>query len=161
MKIDFILNVLAIILFLGFGTGCIVAFSTLDKQKDITIPSRYGRQIGPLEIIYVNVALLMVAYMLYSKSYRFLPALIVFILLIFFNSRMTSGISPFGVFVGTTFLDWNKLMGYRIINDQISTVQIRVYANNKQYVLRCDKEMRRDAEHLFIEHGVELVYEEE
>ena len=160
MKVDVILNGLAIILFLGFGTGCFVAFSTLDKQKDITIPSRYGRQTGPLEILYVNVALLMVAFMLYEKSYRFLPALVVFVMLILFNSRMSSGISPLGVFVGPTFLEWNKLMGYRIINDQISTVQIRVYAGGKQYVLRCDKELRRDAEHLFIEHGVELVRED-
>lgn len=160
MEIDVVLNGLAIILFLGFGIGCVVAFSILDKQKDIIIPSRYGRQTDPLEIIYVNVALLMVAFMLFEKSYRFLPALIVFVLLIFFNSRMSSGISPIGVFVGSTFLEWDKLIGYRIINDQISTVQIRVYAGGKQYILRCDKELRRDAEHLFIEHGVELLREE-
>ncbi len=160
MEIDVVLNGLAIILFLGFGIGCVVAFSILDKQKDIIIPSRYGRQTDPLEIVYVNVALLMVAFMLFEKSYRFLPALIVFVLLIFFNSRMSSGISPIGVFVGSTFLEWDKLIGYRIINDQISTVQIRVYAGGKQYILRCDKELRRDAEHLFIEHGVELLREE-
>ena len=160
MEIDVVLNGLAIILFLGFGIGCVVAFSILDKQKDIIIPSRFGRQTDPLEIVYVNVALLMVAFMLFEKSYRFLPALIVFVLLIFFNSRMSSGISPIGVFVGSTFLEWDKLIGYRIINDQISTVQIRVYAGGKQYILRCDKELRRDAEHLFIEHGVELLREE-
>ena len=156
MKIDVVLNGLAIILFLGFGAACVIAFSTLDKQKDITIPSRYGRQIGTMEILYVNASLVMIAIILYEKSYRFVPALATFVLLVFFNSRMSSGISPLGVFIGTTFLEWNRLEGYRIINDQISTVQIRIYTADKQYILRCDKDMRRDAEHLFIEHGVIL-----
>lgn len=156
MKIDVLLNGLAIILFLGFGFACFIAFSTLDKQKDITILSRYRRQIGTMDIIYVNVALVMVAVILYEKSYRFVPAIVSFVLLVVFNSRMRSGISPQGVFIGTTFLEWNKLEGYRIINDQISTVQIRVYAGGKQYVLRCDKDKRREAEHLFIENGVLL-----
>ena len=156
MKIDVILNGLAIILFLGFGLACVIAFTTLDKQKDITIPSRYGRQIGTMEILYVNASLVMIAIILYEKSYRFVPALATFGLLVFFNSRMSSGISPLGVFIRTTFLEWNRLEGYRIINDQISTVQIRIYTADKQYILRCDKDMRRDAEHLFIEHGVIL-----
>ena len=151
-----ILNGLAIILFLGFGLACVIAFTTLDKQKDITIPSRYGRQIGTMEILYVNASLVMIAIILYEKSYRFVPALATFVLLVFFNSRMSSGISPLGVFIGTTFLEWNRLEGYRIINDQISTVQIRIYTADKQYILRCDKDVRRDAEHLFIEHGVIL-----
>ena len=154
MKTEVLLNGLSIILFLGFGAACIIAFSVLDKQKDIIIPSRYGRQTEPLEIIYVNAALILVGIMLYEKSYRFLPAIIVFVLMIFFNSRMISGISPEGVFIRGTFLDWNKLDGYRIINDEISTVQVRVYANKKQYVLRCDKELRRKVEHLFIGHQV-------
>lgn len=160
MKTEVVLNALAIILFLGFGTACVIAFTALDKQKEITIPSRYGRQVGPLEILYVNLALVMVAVMLYFKNYRFLPAIIVFVLLIFFNSRMSSGISPGGVFIGFNYLEWNKIAGYRIINDKISTVQIRVYANKKQYVIRCDKDMRRDAEHLFIENGIKLLREE-
>ena len=160
LKTDVILNALAIILFLGFGVACIIAFSTLDKQKDITIGSRYGRQIGPMEILYVNAALIMVAFTLYAHSYRFVPALIAFVLLVFENSRMQSGISPLGVFIGTSLFEWNKLEGYRIINDKISTVQIRVYVNGRQYILRCDKDKRRDAEHLFNEHGVVLMKDE-
>ena len=85
-----------------------------------------------------------------------MPALVTFVMLVFFNSRMSSGISPLGIFIGTSFFEWNKMEGYRIINDQISTVQIRVYAAGKQYVLRCDKDKRREAEHLFIENGVVL-----
>lgn len=154
MKMDVWLDAAAIILFLGFGMAALIAFSTIDKQKEITISSRYGRQTGPLEIVYVNVALLLIALILYQKSYRFLPALCVFVLLIIFNSRMQSGIAPAGVFIGTTFLEWGKIEAYKIINDEISTVQIRVYANKKQYVLRCTKEQRSQAESYFWEHNI-------
>ncbi|MBQ9983768.1 MAG: hypothetical protein IJP29_04185 [Lachnospiraceae bacterium] len=154
MKIDVWLDAAAVILFLGFGMAAVIAFSTIDKQKEITISSRYGRQTGPLEIIYVNVALLLIALMLYQDNYRFLPTLVVFVLLIFFNSRMQSGIAPIGVFIGTTYLEWNRIHAYKIINDEISTVQIRVYANKKQYVLRCAKEQRAQAESYFWDHNI-------
>lgn len=156
MEIDIILNALAIVLFLGFGMAALIAFSTIDKQKEITISSRYGRQTGLLEILYVNIALLLVAGMLYSHSYRFLPALTVFILLIFFNSRMQSGIAPTGVFIGTTCLEWDRIRAYRVVNDQISTVEIRVYANKKCYALRCAKEYRTQAEVYFEKHNIPL-----
>ena len=154
MKIDVWLDAAAIILFLGFGMAALIAFSTIDKQKEITISSRYGRQTGPLEIVYVNVALLLIAVILYQNSYRFLPALCVFVLLIIFNSRMKSGIAPIGVFIGTTYLEWNRIQSYKIINDEISTMQIRVYANKKQYVLRCAKEQRTQAESYFWDNNI-------
>lgn len=154
MKVDMWLNGLAIILFLGFFMAALIAFSTIDKQKEITIGSRYGRQIGTLEIVYVNAALLLAAVMLHFHNYRFLPALIVFVLLIFFNSRIQSGVAPLGIFVGTTFLEWDEMEGYRIVNDEISTIEVRVYADRKRYVLRCSKEDRRQIEQYFAENGV-------
>lgn len=161
MEIDIVLNALAIILFLGFGMAALIAFSTVDKQKEITISSRYGRQTSPLEILYVNIALLLVAGMLYSHSYRFLPALLAFILLIFINSRMQSGIASIGVFIGTTYLEWNKIHAYRIVNDEISTVEVRVYANKKRYVLRCEKTYRTQVENYFAEHNIPMRSEQE
>lgn len=154
MKVDIYLNALSVILFLGFGMACLIAFSTLDKQKEITIASRYGRQTGPLEILYVNISLLLAAYMLYSHNYRFLPALIAFVVLIFLNSRMVSGIAPIGVFVGTNRLDWEEIRAYHIVNDEISTIQVKVYVDKKQYVLRCDKEKREQIEAFFIEQRI-------
>lgn len=154
MKLEIWLNGLAIILFLGFSMAALVAFFTIDKQKEITIYSRYGRQTGPLEIVYVNIALLVVAFMLYSHSYRFLPALIAFVMLIMFNGRMESGISPMGIFIGGNRILWEEIAGYRIVNDDISTIQVRIYANKKQYVLRCDKEQRAQIDTYFIEHEI-------
>ena len=92
--------------------------------------------------------------MLYIHSYRFLPALLAFVLLIFLNSRMQSGIAPDGVFIGTTYLEWKKIKSYQIVNDEISTVQVRVYANKKRYVLRCDKKQRAQIADYFKEHGI-------
>ena len=155
MKIDVWLDAAAIVLFLGFGMAALIAFSTIDKQKEITISSRYGRQTGPLEILYVNVALLLIALILYQNSYRFLPALCVFVLLIFFNSRMQSGIAPIGVFIGATYLEWGKIEAYKIINDEISTIQVRVFANKKQYVLRCGKDQRSQIESYFWDHNIQ------
>lgn len=161
MKLDIVWNALSIILFLGFGMASFIAFSTIDKQKEITVFSRYGRQTGPLEILYVNGALLLVAGMLYTKNYRFLPALLAFVVLIFLNSRMQSGIAPIGIFIGTTRLEWEKIQAYRIVNDAISTLQIRVYANRKRYVLRCDKEYRKQIEAYFQEHNIPVRNEKE
>ena len=128
--------------------------SSIDKQKEITIESRYGRQTGPLEILYVNLSLVLVAGMLYVHSYRFLPALLAFVLLIFLNSRMQSGIAPIGVFIGTTYLEWSKIQAYRMVNDEISTVELRIMVNRKQYVLRIAKEFRDEAETYLKEHGI-------
>lgn len=156
MKLDIVLNAMAIILFLGFSMAALIAFSTIDKQKEITIPSRYGRSTGPLEIVYVNVGLLLVAVMMMFHNYRFLPTLIVFVLLILFNSRMQSGIAPVGVFIGTTFLDWKNIEGYRIVNDEISTIKVLVYGNRKCYVLRCDKQQRMEIESYFEENNIPI-----
>lgn len=154
MEVEIILNALSIVLFFGFGMATFIVFSTIDKQKEIVIVSRYGRQTGPLEILYVNIALLLVAVMLYNHNYRFLPALIAFVLLIFFNSRMQSGIAPIGVFIGTTFLEWRKIKSYRIVNNEISTMEVQVYANKKRYVLKCDKACRAQVQQYFEKYDI-------
>lgn len=147
-------NGLAIVLFLGFLTAAIIAFSTIDKQKEITIESRYGRQTSTLEIIYVNVALVLVALMIIRHSFRFMPALIVFVLFIVFNSRIRSGIMAEGVYIETTLIEWKDMEAYRIVNDEISTIEVRVYARDKRYVLRCAKENRQKIEEYFAAHDV-------
>ncbi len=161
LEIEVVWNILSIVLFLGFGMADFVAFSTIDKQKEITVYSRYGRNTGPLEILYVNFALLSVAGMLYYHSYRFFPAVTAFILLIFLNSRMQSGIAPIGVFIGTTYLEWGKIHAYQIVNDEISTVRVQAFAGKKCYILRCRKEYRSRIEAYFNEHNIPLRSEKE
>lgn len=154
MKLEIVLNALAIILFLGFGMASLIAFSTIDKQKEIVIPSRYGRQTQPLDILYVNIGFVLVAIMLVTGKYRFLPALLMFMLLILLNSRMQSGISPIGIFIGITYLEWKDIKEYQIVNDEISTIKVLVYGNHKCYVLRCAKEQRARLETCFAENHI-------
>lgn len=156
MKLDIVLNILAIILFLGFGMAIAIVFSTLDKQKEITVPSRYGRNTEPLDILYVNVGLVLAAVMFLFHNYRFLPALIAFMILILLSSRTQSGIAPIGVFIGTTYLGWKDIDGYRIINDEISTIKVLVYGNGKCYVLRCDKTQRMEVVSYFQDNNILL-----
>ena len=155
MELDIVLNGLAIILFLGFGMASVIVFSTIDKQKDITVLSRYGRNTEPLDILYVNIGLLLVAVMIVMHSYRFLPALLVFLLWILLNGRTQSGVAPAGVFIGSTFIGWDEMTAYRIINDDISTIKVLIYSREKCYVLRCDKEKRKEVEDYFVRNGTE------
>ena len=67
---------------------------------------------------------------------------------------MRSGIAPLGIYVGTTFLGWEEIDSYLIINDEISTIEVRVYANQKQYALRCSKEERLQIEQFFADNKV-------
>lgn len=157
MKLDIVLNALSIILFLGFGMAAFIAFSTIDKQKEIRVFSRYGRHTEPLEILYVNIGLILVAVMVLFHNYRFLPAIVAFLLLILFNSRIQSGIAPEGVFIGTTFLSWDDVQEYRVVNDEISTIKVLVYGNQKCYVLRCDKEQRMEIESIFEENKIPIM----
>lgn len=154
MELDIVLNALAIILFLGFGMAIAIVFSTIDKQKEITVFSRYGRNTEPLDILYVNIGFVLVALMLVFHNYRFLPALAVFLVWIILNSRTRSGIAPVGVFIGSTFLSWKDMNGYRIINDEISTIKVLVYSKEKCYVLRCDKSQRTEVESYFAQNGI-------
>ena len=73
---------------------------------------------------------------------------------------MRSGIAPIGVFIGITYLEWKKIRAYRIVNDEISTVELRVYADRKQYALRIAKEFRDEAESYLKEHDISCSIEQ-
>ena len=154
MKLDIVLNALAIILFLGFSMACVIIFSMIDKQKEITVYSRYGRGTEPLDILYVNIGLILIAVMIVFHSYRFLPALVVFLIWLICNSRTKSGIAPDGIFIGSTHLGWKEIKGYRIVNDEISTIKVLVYCNDKCYVLRCDKSSKAEVDSYFVHNGI-------
>jgi hypothetical protein len=74
---------------------------------------------------------------------------------------MQSGIAPHGVFVGTAFLKWEEMEAFRVVNDEISTVKVLVYANHKRYVLRCDKQDRMQIEAYFSENGIKATEDED
>lgn len=144
---------LAVILALGFFTADIIAIIILDKQKTIAVYSRMGRQTNPIEIINVNLALLLVGYFIYIKYFVFMPAIVCFIIFIILSTRVQSGMSEEGIYVGLTFIEWNKVKSYKIINDDISTFMIKLRANRRQYVFRCDKVKRSEIENILQLHN--------
>lgn len=156
MQLEVMINGLSIILGLGFAMAALIAFSTLDKQKEITAESRYGRQTSTSEIVYVNIGLILVAVLIYTKDFKFLPALLSFMLLILLNSRMRSGVAPIGVFIGTTYLPWKSVKSYNFVNDDISTIKLEVRGNDKIYVLRIDKEQRKLVESYMFDNSIPL-----
>ncbi len=144
---------MAVILALGFFTADIIAIIILDKQKTIAVYSRMGRQTNPIEIINVNLALLLVGYFIYIKYFVFMPAIVCFIIFIILSTRVQSGMSEEGIYVGLTFIEWNKVKSYKIINDDISTFMIKLRANRRQYVFRCDKVKRSEIENILQLHN--------
>lgn len=144
---------LAIILALGFFTADIIAIIILDKQKTIVVYSRMGRQTNPVEIINVNVALLLIGYFIYIKYFVFMPAIVCFVVFIILSTRVQSGMSEEGIYVGLTFIEWDKVKSYKIINDDISTFMIKLRANKRQYVFRCDKVKRSEIEDILHAHN--------
>lgn len=148
------IHILAIVLCFGFSTVAVIGIMILDKQQEIQVKSRYGHKNNTLEIIYVNVALLLCAYLLYIQYYLFIPALAAFIVVVIITTRLTSGIGETGIFIGMTYLEWNKIKNYGIINDDINTLQIRIHANERRYILRCDKENKKMIIKLFEDHQI-------
>ena len=145
--------ILAGILFLGFFTAVMIGIVVVDKQKTITIYSRLGRRTNLIEIINVNLALLVTAYFVYIRYYIFMPAIVFFVLFIIITTRVQSGMSEQGVFIGMTFIEWDKMKSYKIINDDISTFTLKIRANKRQYVFRCDKSQRVAIEDILLAHG--------
>lgn len=147
---------LASILFLGFFTATVISIYVVDKQKTIKIYSKLGRRTTVIEIINVNIALILVGIFVYIKFYVFIPALLFFIIFILLLSRVQSGMSDEGIFVGMTFIEWSKVKSYKILNDDIATFTIKIRANKRQYVFRCDKSVRKDIENILQEHGKQV-----
>lgn len=148
--------ILAGLLALGFLTASMIGVIVVDKQKTITIYSRLGRTTNAYEIISVNIAFLVIALMLYFRYYIFIPAILSFIIFVIITTLVKSGLSPEGVFIGMTYLEWNKVNNYKIVNDDISTFTLKVRANKRQYVFRFHKNDREAVENLFVKHEIKV-----
>ena len=58
--------------------------------------------------------------------------------------------------VGTTFIDWEFMDGYKLVNDEgdINVVILKIRANRRQYVLVCDRKDRKAIDKIFKENYV-------
>ena len=133
---------------LGFGTIGIISCVVLHRQKSIIVESRLGKSSSVSEIINVNVALVGLAMSVWFHYYIFVPPLLMYIFFIVITTRIRSGLSEEGMFVGLTFIDWEHIEGYKFVNDNINTIKVKLRANKRQYIIECDKEQKNELEEL-------------
>lgn len=133
---------------LGFGTIGIISCVVLHRQKSIIVESRLGKSSSVSEIINVNVALVGIAMSVWFHYYIFVPPLLMYIFFIVITTRIHSGLSEEGMFVGLTFIDWEHIEGYKFVNDNINTIKVKLRANKRQYIIECDKEQKNELEEL-------------
>lgn len=133
---------------LGFGTIGIISCVVLHRQKSIIVESRLGKSSSVSEIINVNVALVGIAMSVWFHYYIFVPPLLIYIFFIVITTRIRSGLSEEGMFVGLTFIDWEHIEGYKFVNDNINTIKVKLRANKRQYIIECDKEQKNELEEL-------------
>lgn len=133
---------------LGFGMIGIISCVVLHRQKSIIVESRLGKSSSVSEIINVNVALVGMAMSVWFHYYIFVPPLLMYIFFIVITTRIRSGLSEEGMFVGLTFIDWEHIEGYKFVNDNINTIKVKLRANKRQYIIECDKEQKNELEEL-------------
>lgn len=140
--------VLSAALTLGFVTIGIISCVVLHRQKSILVESRLGRSSSVSEIINVNVALVGIAMSVWFRYYIFVPPLLMYIFFIVITTRIRSGLSEEGMFVGLTFIDWEHIEGYKFVNDNINTIKVKLRANKRQYIIECEKDRQEEVENL-------------
>ena len=86
----------------------------------------------------------MFAVLVYLKYNIFVPAVLAFVLFVVLSTKIQSGLTKEGALVGTTFLEWEFIKGYKLVNDESDSnvIILKLRANHKQYVLVCDREDR-------------------
>lgn len=153
---DIWIGVLGFVLFLGFATAVMVCISAIKKQSGIIIKSRLHHRLNNSEVIYANLGLVLLVVLLYFEFYIFVPAILAFVLFIILTTRVQSGLTSDGALIGTTYLEWEFIKGYKLVDDESDSnvIVLKIRANRKQYVLVCDRKDRRDIAELMRKNHV-------
>ncbi|MBR6223079.1 MAG: hypothetical protein IKQ71_06545 [Lachnospiraceae bacterium] len=133
------LDILATTIFIIFFVLSVIAVKKVIRQKDIEVPSKLGKKTGLIEVLDVNLALLAVVFLVYTHHYIYIPVIGVFAFFIMALTRLESGMSGTGIFVGISYFPYDRIDAYKLTNDDINTFQIKFRIENKWYVMRCDK----------------------
>lgn len=144
--------ILALVVFVVLATMSAIGIVVLKRQKAICVESRLGASSSVSELINVNIGLLLVALLVWFREYLLIPPVLMYIIFIMISTRIRSGLSEEGAFIGLTFLDWKHMEGYKFVNDSLNTFKVKLRANHRQYVLECDKEYRPQVEKLVRMH---------
>ncbi len=153
---DVWIGVLAFVLFLGFATGVRVCVGAIGRKAGIIVKSRIKGKSSVNEVIYANIALVILVVLVYFEHYIFIPAVICFVLFVIMSTRIESGVTDQGAIVGTTFLEWEDMVSYKLVNDTEAgnVIILKIRANRKQYVLVCDRKDKIRLSELLDSKGV-------
>lgn len=152
------ITVLGFILFLGFLISVGLCVSAIKKQEDIIIASRLHHKMSGYEIIIANIGLIFAVVMIAYRYYIFLPAVICMVLFIILQTKIQSGITEDGALIDTTFIEWEFMKSYKLqyVEDEDSTIILKIRANRKQYVLVCNREDKKKIEKIFNDNMVKV-----
>lgn len=145
------MGVLAFVLFLGFGTAVMVCVNAIKRQSGIMIKSRIKHKIGGSDVIVANLGLVVFLVLMYFRLFAFVPAVLAFVVFIILSTQIQSGITEDGAVIGTTFIDWEFMEGYKFVDDEEDSniVILKIRANRRQYVLVCDRRDKKAINELF------------
>lgn len=158
-NMDVWIGVLAFVLFLGFGTAVMVCINAIKRQSRILIKSRIKHKLNSAEVIYANLGLILLAVLIYFKYFLFVPAVLAFVLFIVLSTQIQSGLTDEGAVVGTSFIDWEFMDGYKLVNDESDSniIILKIRANRRQYVLVCDRRDRIEIKKMFTDNQVKVI----
>lgn len=149
-------NILMGILFFSFLLLSVHSVRTIIRQRELVILSRMGNRSNLIEVLDVNIALLVIIFLVYQKLYLYIPTVAVFAFFIMSITRLKSGIANTGIFIGMTYVEWKNIKAYKIINDDINTLQVKFRANNRQYIMRCNKTDLSSIQAILRKHQVKV-----
>ncbi|MDE6025292.1 MAG: hypothetical protein K2G45_07560 [Lachnospiraceae bacterium] len=157
---DVWMGVLGFVLFLGFGTAVLVCIAAIKRQPDIIIKSRLHHRLNRSEVIYANLGLVLLAVFAYFHYYVFTPAVLVFVLFIVLSARVQSGLTDKGAVVGTTYLEWEFIQSYKLVDDpeDSNIIILKLRANRRQYVMVCERRDRFAIADLLDENDVSITH---
>lgn len=155
---DVWIGVLGFVLFLGFGTAVLICISAIKRQSDIIIKSRLHHKVNRSEIVYANLGLVLLVVFAYFKYYVFAPAIICFVLFIVLTTKIQSGLTADGAVVGTTYLEWEFIKSYKLVDDpeDSNIIILKMRANRRQYIMVCERRDRQKIADLMTRNHVSV-----
>ena len=80
------------------------------------------------------------------------------VLFIILQTKIQSGITEDGALIDTTFIEWEFMKSYKLqyVEDEDSTIILKIRANRKQYVLVCNREDKKKIEKIFNDNMVKV-----
>lgn len=141
---DVWITVLGFALFLGFMVAVMVCIAAIKKKGDIIIKSRLHHKVTIREVVSANIGLIVFVILLWFKMYTFVPGILAFVTFVILSTRVQSGLTKEGALIGTMFIEWEFMKGYKLVDDPSDSniIILKIRANHKQYVLVCNREDR-------------------